>query len=240
MKIIVNPAYRGVEKAIRQIPGVFERSGELVYKGRNILKRFRADNANLIVKRFKKPHLINRFAYVYVRKSKACRSYEYAFKLLENGIHTPAPIAFMEEYKYGLLTFSYFISEEITEAREIREFVLHPEKLAGEAFVLDAFGRFTAGMHQKKICHNDYSPGNILYRTGEGGEVTFYLVDINRMRFNKSVPEEKGYRNFKALWLPDAAFVLIAHSYARAMGYALARATERILYYKNSFMKRRS
>jgi tRNA A-37 threonylcarbamoyl transferase component Bud32 len=236
MKVVINPSYKHIEDFIQKIPDVFEASGEIIYEGRNLLKRFKTNGRNLIVKRFKKPHLINRFAYAYLRKSKACRSYTCAFKLLANGIHTPTPIAFIEEYKHGLLAHSYYISDEIRDAHEIREFWFHPEKLTEEAFVLEAFGRFTADIHKKKIVHKDYSSGNILYKVHDG-KVIFYLVDINRMRFDKPVSEEEGYRSLRKLWLNDDVFILIAHSYAEAMGYDMKHATERILYYKNAFMK---
>jgi tRNA A-37 threonylcarbamoyl transferase component Bud32 len=237
MKVVINPAYKRIEDFIQNIPDVFKASGEILYEGRNLLKRFKTGNTYLIVKRFKTPHLINRFAYAYLRKSKACRSYECAFRLLENGINTPDPIAFTEDYKGGLLAYSYYISDEITEAYEIREFWFHPEKLTEEAFVLEAFGRFTADMHKKKILHKDYSSGNILYKIHDG-KVMFYLVDINRIRFDKPVSEEEGYESLKRLWLNDDVFILIARSYAKAMGYDINHAVERILYYKNSFMKR--
>jgi tRNA A-37 threonylcarbamoyl transferase component Bud32 len=237
MKVVINPAYKDMDGFIRNIPAVFEASGEIIYEGRNLLKRFTTNGRSLIVKRFKKPHLINRFAYAYLRKSKACRSYNCAFKLIANGIHTPTPIAFIEEYKHGLLTCSYYISDEIKDAHEIREFWFHPEKLTEEAFVLEAFGRFTAGMHKKKVMHKDYSSGNILYKVHDG-KVTFYLVDINRMRFDKPVSEEEGYKSLRKLWLNDNVFILIAQSYAEAMGYDINHTTERILYYKNTFMER--
>jgi hypothetical protein len=42
------------------------------------------------------PHLINKIVYKKFRKSKARRSYEYATLLLDKGIGTPQPIAFLE------------------------------------------------------------------------------------------------------------------------------------------------
>ena len=49
----------------------FDNSGESIWKKRNILKVFTLNDEEVIVKSFKIPHLVNRFAYRYLRKSKA-------------------------------------------------------------------------------------------------------------------------------------------------------------------------
>lgn len=62
----------------------FHSSGTLLVKGnRNEIKVFKSKNFSLNIKSFKIPHLINKIAYRYFRKSKARRSFEYATILLE-------------------------------------------------------------------------------------------------------------------------------------------------------------
>ena len=60
---------------------------------RNIIKLFELDGKTINIKSFKIPHLVNKIAYKYFRKSKARRSYKYATILLEKGIefldHSP-------------------------------------------------------------------------------------------------------------------------------------------------------
>ncbi|MDH6303388.1 tRNA A-37 threonylcarbamoyl transferase component Bud32 [Parabacteroides sp. PF5-5] len=234
MKVIINPEYEHLSDFINTIPKVFNTSGEIVYEGRNILKRFEVVNVRFVVKRFKVPHLVNRIVYSSIRKSKACRSYIHAFKLQKYGINTPTPIAYIEEFKGGILSYSYYISAEIADAHEIREFYFDPV-IGNRAHILDAFGTFTANMHKKNILHKDYSSGNVLYKLKDN-TLEFFLVDINRMQFGRSISEEKGYENFRRLWLSDEVFTVIARSYAQAMGYDINHAVERILYYKKKFM----
>ena len=89
-------------------------------------------------------------------------------------------------------------------------------------------------MHEKGILHLDYSAGNVLFGMKDGN-VSFDIIDINRMRFDK-VSEEVGYKNFAPLWLTDDAYVEIARAYAKERGFNENKAVERILYYKNQFM----
>lgn len=235
MRIVVNPTYEYLRPFIETIPAVFESSGESIHQGRNVLKRYQTRLYSVIVKSFKVPHVLNRFIYASVRKSKAFRSYMYAVKLLERDIQTPAPIAYIEEYKCGLLR-SYYISEEIKKVREMRDFWENP--VIGDRLpVLISFGRFTAQMHRKQVLHRDYSAGNILYGEKDG-EIFFSLVDINRIRFDHPVGEEEGYKNFERLWLSDECFDIIARSYAESMGYDVNHAVERVMHYKNKLMNK--
>lgn len=235
MKIVISPEYEHLRSFVESIPSTFENSGDIIHQGRNILKEFSVDELSVIVKSFKPPHLINRIAYATVRKSKAFRSYSYALELLKREIQTPKPIAYLEEYNHGLLR-SFYISEKVWNVHEMREFWVDPE--IGDRYpILVAFGKFTADMHKKSVLHKDYSAGNILYRI-ENGKIFFTLVDINRIRFDRFVTEEEGYKNMERLWLPDECFRVIARSYAECMGYETDHAVERILYYKDCVMNK--
>ena len=86
MRVIVNPKYTHLQKQIEEIPKFFADEGKVVYDGRNILKRISLDNVDVVVKSFKKPHIINRVVYSYFRQSKAARSYIYSMELQKHGI----------------------------------------------------------------------------------------------------------------------------------------------------------
>ena len=68
--MIVNPKYTHLQKQIEEIPKFFADEGKVVYDGRNILKRISLDNVDVVVKSFKKPHIINRVVYSYFRNPK--------------------------------------------------------------------------------------------------------------------------------------------------------------------------
>lgn len=237
IRIILNPAYKDLEPFVQKVAVCFPQEGELIFQGRNQLKRYCVNGKNVIVKSFKPPHFINRFVYATIRSSKAKRSYEYGLELLKRGITTPMPIAYIEEYKWGLI-HSFYVSEEISDAKEMRGYCNSPLEAEGVG-ILKAFGEFTAKMHKKQVLHQDYSAGNILYKI-ENDKPHFYLVDINRIHLDQPITEEDGYKSFKRLWFTEEAYTLLAHSYAQAMGYDKIHAANRILYYKNLFMKRKS
>ena len=109
-KIVIHPKYQSLTHFIEQLPDIFLSEGEYIHDGRNKIKLFEVDGLRINVKRYRIPLFINRFIYLYCRKTKAERAYEYAIKLQEKGINTPSPIAYILEKKSGLLGFSYFIS----------------------------------------------------------------------------------------------------------------------------------
>ncbi|WP_297904614.1 tyrosine protein kinase [uncultured Parabacteroides sp.] len=232
MKYVINPKYRFLEEFIFSVPRNFTSTGELIYSGRNILKRYKVQGCSLVVKSFKIPNLINRFVYMGIRKSKARRSFEYANYLLEQNIYTPEPVAFIEDYFLGL-NHSFYISLECPFKRNLREFWYVPE--IGERMpILEAFARYTANIHDKGILHKDYSAGNILFGF-DHGYPSFALVDINRMKFG-IIGEEEGYKNLDHLWLPDDTYKVIAYNYALARGFDPQYAIKRVCYFKDKQM----
>lgn len=235
MKIEINPKYNSLIPFVEKIPEQFDKTGTVIYEGRNMLRKYTVNDLQLIVKSFKPPHIINRFVYGGLRKSKAYRSFHYALLLKEMGVNTPDPIAYIEQYKMGLV-HSYYISLQSPFTRNMREFWFVPE-IGDRHLILEQFGLFTARMHDLCVLHRDYSAGNILFGMIDGN-VSFDLVDINRMSF-APVSEEEGYKNFAPLWLTDAAYIEIAKAYANGRGFDESVAIKQILYYKNLFMKKR-
>ena len=70
--------------------------------------------------------------------------------------------------------------------------------LTGNEDLLRAFARYTAALHEAGICHQDYSPGNVLVN-GEGDCFQFALIDINRMKF-RQMDLKKGCKNLMRMF----------------------------------------
>ena len=140
MKVEINPAYCRFSDAIKSIPDVFDKEGETIYKGRNQLKLFCFQGEDFVVKSFKIPHFINKFAYSFIRLSKARRSYEHGLLLRTKGINTPEPIAYIESKKFGLLNDSYYISKYLDYDETMHE--LGAGKLEGREEFLRSFSLF--------------------------------------------------------------------------------------------------
>ena len=212
MEIVINPKYSILNSFITNIPTLFDQEGELVYAGRNQLKCYSVEGYDIIVKRYKVPHLINRIAYTFFRPSKAKRAYEYALKLLDLGVNTPAPIAYIEQKSFGLLNHGYFISIYEKDYTDIRSLMTGEQ--TNDA-LLQELAIYIAEFHNKGVLHFDMSPGNILYKKVDN-HFQFTLIDINRMQFLPKISNEIRFKSFKQLSDNKAVLTRIAQLYASA------------------------
>lgn len=210
MKIVVAKPYK--IDVIKTIIGSINKEGTVIYEGRNTLRSIDIKGNKLTVKIFKIPHIINKIAYRFFRKSKAQRSFEYAKKLLNMGILTPKPIAYAEQKTAFFLLQSFYISEHLEYDLTFRELITdlnYPDR----ATILQQFTAFTYNLHINGIHFIDHSPGNTLIVKTKEGKYQFYLVDLNRMRFGK-LDYKTRIRNFARLSLTDEMVEIIANQYA--------------------------
>jgi len=214
IKYKLNPKYKNFEDEIFNIKKIFAKDNEIIHNARNVLKIIPMQGVDIVVKAFRIPNAINQFAYAYIRRSKAYKSFFNAMKLQELSINTPTPIGFIEFYSMGFLKKSYFLSKhypyDITMA-DVRD-----DKPKDRVEILQSFAAYTYELHQKGIWHVDYSGGNILITRSENG-YEFALVDINRMVF-KDITPEMGLENFNKLWLDEDDLSVIAKAYAPLAG----------------------
>ncbi len=214
MKIVTkfNEDFKYYKNGVLQFLNDFHLSGETIYSGtRNILKQKEVKGKGFIIKYFKKPHLINQIAYKYFRESKAKRSYLYAQKLLSLGIGTPKPVAYRNKFSWIGLDKSYYVSKYQTHDFTFREL---PEmnNIEKRNSILKAFVEFTHQMHEQQIHFLDHSPGNTLIEEREG-EYHFYLVDLNRMRF-EPLNFDQRIKNFARLTQNKDVIKVMSQAYA--------------------------
>lgn len=232
-KIVINPRYQYLKEFIGNLPSNFDTIGEVLFGGRNIIREIPIGDLKLNVKSFKVPHIVNQLVYDNFRVSKARRSFEYANILLERGINTPDPVAYLE-CKQGLRFMqSYYISIQEEFDGLMREF--KTGDLIGREDLLRQFAQFTAYMHQKKVLHLDYSPGNILYKYKDQA-YHFYLVDLNRMYFG-DISIDLGCKSFRRLWGNEEMIKFIASEYAKARNFNQDTCIELTLRYHKEFWK---
>jgi hypothetical protein len=207
--MVINPKYESLRGWIDEIPERFELEGRTVYSGRNLIKVFELDGRQINVKRYRKPHLLNRIVYSFFRPSKAKRSFRYAFLLDSKGIATPEPLAYIITKRCGLIDYSFLITLQVDYRHTMYEF--GKGGVEGREHIVEALARFTAQLHEAGVYHKDYSPGNILFNETPD----FCIIDINRMRF-APVSVRRGCANFARLWGQKPMFCLLASSYAKA------------------------
>lgn len=212
--VVVNPDFAEINDIVAKIAeyGAPD-NAEIIYGGRrNTVYRFTYRGADLTVKAFHKPKLINSLVYTTFRKSKARRSFENASRLNEMGFHSPAPVGYSEERKGGRLRRSYYTCLFLPS-----ENMRYCDQKPDADPLLRALAAEMVKLHRSKVFNKDYSPGNILYTRRPDGGYTFHYVDVNRMEFNID-DRAKLMRNFRALSLNRDQLTTLARYYAMEAG----------------------
>ena len=214
MRITIHPKYKNQEEAILQLVKTFFGEGDLVVKGsRNTIKTNFLGTEKLSIKFFQKPGIFKSLIYSFFRSTKAKRSFDYANYLLEHGIPTPFPVAFIEERNsLGLLGESFYICHQLEYDFTIRE-LIHDPLFPERKQVLEQFTEFTFKMHEANVNFLDHSPGNTLIVSKGNSNYDFFLVDLNRMKF-ENLSMEQRMDNFKKMWLSKGMVQIIAKKYA--------------------------
>ena len=204
----------------------FDKTGESVNEERNRIKRFKIEHngreKEINVKCFSKKSPLIQFVYKYFKGSKGKISYLYGRRLVELGINTPEPIAYFDEYYDEAVgeKRNFYISEDLKYQFTCRE-LLWREKLKPEVKeifdrdrekIIGQFAEFTFDLHEKGVEFDDYSPGNVLIRKEDSDRYGFYLIDLNRMTFRKSLDFNARMKNVSRM-MEDKEYVEIFSKY---------------------------
>lgn len=200
----------------------------VIYSGRNRLLRVSLPTGDYIVKCFAQLSLLRRIYYSYIGKSKAERSHRNALYLQSLDIPVSRSVGYMEEYgTWALLRRSYYVCAAI----DASGYDIHPEMRGWSARTgLDAqLSEFLVQLHRHGVLHQDLSPGNILYRHDLGsGSYTFYLVDLNRVKFlQRALLPEEIASNIARLSSNPSVTRRLSYYYAKQSGANLEQ-TERL------------
>ena len=239
MQTNINSHFINYKSNISIIIKNFNSTGSLFGDGqRNTIKLFKLDDKTVNIKSFKIPNIVNQIAYKYFRKSKAKRSYEYANKLLENGIGTPQPVAYAENLGVLGLQESYYVSEHISCELTFRELVQIPD-FPDHDSILRQFVKFTFSLHEKGIEFLDHSPGNTLIKKEENGTYSFFLVDLNRMNFHDEMDFDMRMKNFSRLTPKKEMISIMSNEYAKLYStQSEAIIFEKMWFYTNDFQEK--
>lgn len=210
---IVHPKYAHLEPRLKGVLKNFSETGEYVTKGeRNVIKKFAIDGAVFNIKKFKTPNVFQAFVYQFLRKSKAKRSYAYGSKLIDFEIKTPFPVGYSETFSVGLKE-SYYISEQVDFDFDFRD-LIHKPKYPNREEILKQFTAFCFQLHENNINFLDHSPGNTFVKDRGEGTYDFYLIDLNRMRFD-TLSIDQRMHNLRRLWLSKTMINIISIEYAK-------------------------
>ena len=223
----LHPDFKELEPLLLDVKSYFNESENFIHDARNKLKTIQYKGLDIVIKSFKKPNIINQFAYSYLRDSKAKKSYLHALKLEELNVTTPSPIGYIEFYSCTLLQESFFLSIQTHYNFTIREVLLNKD-WPDHDLIFKQFGEFSQSIHSKGVLHKDYSPGNILISRIKEGNYRFDLVDINRMAFLELSHIQK-MKNLSKLWADEDDMKLIASAYAKAEGINVEKTSQEMI-----------
>ncbi len=157
------------------------------------------DKVDIVIKEFRSVG-VNRLKSLFLR-GKAFKSWRGAAALVEKGIETPPPVAYLEKRKGLFLDKSFFLAERVSGVEEIR--FLFPKLSPSELRqLLIPLSQHLSNCRKKGILHRDLSDGNILVKEDKQGEFRFYLIDTNRIRVKKRIGLLSGIKNLIRLGVP--------------------------------------
>ena len=236
--IVFNSEYINFKEDILNIIENFNTTnGFTIKEHRNNIKKFNLGKIQINVKSFRIPHFFNSIVYAFFRSSKANRSYNYAMRLVDIGINTPSPICYCEIKNNFLLKASFYISEQINFDFQISE-VIKNRNFPNRINILNAFVKFTLNLHENGINFLDHSQGNTLVKL-DNNKPIFYLVDLNRMRFEK-MNFKMRIMNFRRLTNDKEVINIISSEYAKLSNRSKEEVFKLMMYYTNQFLSRRS
>jgi len=233
---VVHPKYETLKPKLEEVIRDFINTGEYVTKGeRNVIKKTIIDGIVFNIKKFKTPNAFQSLVYQYIRKSKAKRSFEYATRLIDLGINTPFPVCYAENFSGGLKD-SYYVSEHVEYDFDFRV-LNHNPQFPHRKEILKQFTRFTFKLHENGINFLDHSPGNTLIKNKGEGMYSFYLIDLNRMRF-EVMDFDKRMHNMRRLWLSKTMITIMAAEYAKLNNKSVEETHALLTKYSRAFQKK--
>ena len=197
---------------LKNLPKNFDNIGTTIYAARNQIKVVDFNGHKINIKKYCIPPIINRIFYsIGLRTPKCVSALINAEKILNAGFETPKPYAYIIEKQNGLIKYSYFISDQIEDFKQIR--------FCKGVDLYQQIALYTAKMHEKGLLARDYTPGNILCRK-ENGKWHFVLIDVNRFYFkNKPLSIDQAPYNIYTISHSTGKLKYLARCYGEYRGF---------------------
>lgn len=239
IKSVVNPKFFHLEEELRKAVDGLIPVKKVFCNKRNTVELVEIGGSPMVIKRYKRQGWIKGLIYTLLRKTKAQRAYEYANFLNQNGFHSPEPVAYFEESSGGVFHEGFFIAEyknfpsvlDLFFGEEGKQLpVGSPERKR----IAEALSDFTLSLHQNGIQPLDYNMSNILIED-DGKEITFWLIDLNRMQIGRVPRLKKAMLSFFQLgtYYPD--YTNLLHNYAATKGWDLETCIYYVIRHRRSF-----
>lgn len=184
MKIVVSPDYVEFSGWFHDIvENFYEAEGEILWNGRNVIKRFEIDGHSFVFKKYQRVGFIKGVFYTLFKKTKARRAFEYASEYRRRGINTLREVAYIELKERGIFSVGYFISKNCDKPGILELLPRDSDENEFDYEAAKAVARYVYMLHRKGVMHEDLNLSDILYEKNSDGEFEFTLIDINKTKF---------------------------------------------------------
>ena len=202
----------------------------------------------VIVKRYRRPKLLQRLCYSTFWTNKAVKAYHYGLRLLQLGIDTPRPLAALTlRNRWGMVCQYYLVTAE---SNDLSCEVLTDERgiyrTAHCAFsdadgLIDALARYLVQLHELGFLHGDTNLSNFRWHRDEDGRYQLSVIDINRSRFlGRQADRSECIGNLYRLTHVRSVLDRIVTAYARQRGWDAAQACQQVHDDLDRFEKRKA
>lgn len=158
------------------------------------------EKVEIVIKEFSSRG-VNKLKSVFL-PGKAFKAWNGANALLERGIGTPFPVAYLEKRRNLALERSYYLSERVRDVEEIR-FLFRNLPALELRNLIASLAQHLESCHQKGILHRDLSDGNILVERDRDKKFNFYMIDINRIKIKRRIGLLQRIKNLVRLGIPS-------------------------------------
>jgi len=133
------------------------------------------------------------------RRGRGRRAWIAANGLAARGFPAPQPFGYLYERTGLMAATEYVVTDYLERSMSLQDYVESPDysSLAPaerRTFAVE-FARYLAQLHERGIHQHDFKANNVLVEHAEPGCWTFYLVDLDSVRFTGQVSERCRIRN---------------------------------------------
>lgn len=140
-----------------------------------------------------------------VRPCKAELEWQAARQVAKLGLKTFETVALGKRRAYGFVMDNFLITREIPDVIALDEFVLQTfskldlvqQRLARKG-IARQLGQITASLHQARLLHRDFHPGNLLIQT-TGHDFSLYLIDLHALSWKRRIARKTSAYNISLL-----------------------------------------
>lgn len=225
--ITINEPYKG-NQALISLLNNFELCSsfdEKIYSNRrNTLWAHTIEGMEKIVVKVFKYDTFRQLKYTVSKRSKAKLAYDNAMTLLNHGISTPEPVAFVDVTEGGLVKYSALVTL-YTPDQDVSVLIDEDKECAS------ALASLIAQMHSAGIVHHDMNSSNVLYSIQNGG-YRLSLIDLNRMKVVPSVGFKDEMDDLVRFTGNLQTFINVIYPYAACRHYDIEPFVRKAISYK--------